>query len=162
MFNVKVRRKITNISRYRQNNGVIINVCVCFFFWFETVIPARPLAGMILFRLQVGILAGDVVDAGTGLLRVQVVMTYDEGAGITPVKVFKQPSHGSLLFRGTRVGGLTADVEPALVADADRVGVVVLAVGADHPFGSSGLNLSVTTDDVVVADAELPALLAVP
>ena len=83
-----------------------------------------------LFRLQVGIFAGDVVDAGTGLVGVQVVMTYDQGAGITPVKVFKQPSHGSLLFSRAGVGGLTADVEPTLVADADRVGIVVLAVGA--------------------------------
>jgi hypothetical protein len=85
---------------------------------------------MILFRLQVGILAGDVVDAGTGLLRVQVVMTYDEGPGIASVQLSEQPAHGSLLLSRAGVGGLTADVEPALVADADRVGVVVLAVGA--------------------------------
>ena len=83
-----------------------------------------------LFRLQVGIFAGDVVDAGTDLLRVQVVMTYDEGPGIASVQLSEQQAHGSLRLRGTRVGGLTADVEPTLVADADRVGVVVLAVGA--------------------------------
>ena len=45
------------------------------------------------------------------------------------MQFFEESSHGSLLSLGARVGGLTADVEPALVADADRVGIVVLAVG---------------------------------
>ena len=57
-------------------------------------------------------------------------MAYDQSAGVTPVQVFEQLSHRSLLRWSTRIGRLTADVEPALVADADRVGVVVLAVGA--------------------------------
>ena len=61
---------------------------------------------------------------------VQVVMTYDEGPGIASVQLSEQPAHGSLLLSRAGVGGLTADIEPALVADADRVGVVVLAVGA--------------------------------
>ena len=66
----------------------------------------------------------------------------------------------------TRVGGLTADVQTTLVAYAYRVLVVVLAcyvaVGAYHPFRTSRLYGSVTTDDVVVADAELEASLAMP
>ena len=80
-------------------------------------------------------------------------MTDNHGAGVTPVEVFEQLSHGSLLFRRSRVGGLTADVEPALVADAYRVGVVIHAVGANLTFRAAWLYLSVTTDDVVVADA---------
>ena len=80
-------------------------------------------------------------------------MSYDHGAGVTPVEIFEESSHRSLLLSSSRVGGLTADVEPTLVADADRVAVVVHAVGTDHPFWSSGLNLSVTTDDVVITDA---------
>ena len=83
----------------------------------------------LLFRLNVGILMGDVLDAGTILLGIQVMMTQDHGFGIASVQFLKQPSHGSLLRLGTCVGGLTADVEPTLVADADRVGIVVLAVG---------------------------------
>ena len=90
------------------------------------------------------------------------MVAYDHGAGVTPVEIFEQLSHGSLLLSGTRVGGLTADVEPALVADANRVGVVVLTVGTNHPFRPSGLDLSVTTDDVVVADAEVESPIAVP
>ena len=115
-----------------------------------------------LLRLQVGILAGDVVDAGARLLRIEVVMAYDQGAGITPVQIFEQLPHGCLLRLGARVGGLTPDVEPALVADADRVSVVVLAVGACQPFRTTGLYLSVTTDNVVVADAEVETPLAMP
>ena len=75
------------------------------------------------------------------------------GTGVASVQVFEQLSHGSLLFSRSCISGLTADVEPALVADAYRVGVVVHAVGADHPFRTAILNFSVTTDDVVVADA---------
>ena len=112
--------------------------------------------------VQIGVLTGDVGDAGTGLLRIQVVMTYDQGAGEAPVQVFEQQPERHLLCHGTRVGGLTADVEPALVADAYRVGVVVLAVGADHVLRTSLFDISVTTDDVVVADAEVETPLAVP
>ena len=80
-------------------------------------------------------------------------MTDNHGAGVTPVEVFEQLSHGSLLFSRSRVGGLTADVQAALVADAYRVGVVIHAVGANLTFRTAWLYLSVTTDDVVVADA---------
>ena len=80
-------------------------------------------------------------------------MTQDQGTGVTPVQVLEQLSHGRLLSLGARVGGLTADVEPALVANAYRVGVVVQAVGTDHVLRTTLFDLSVTTDDVVVADA---------
>ena len=80
-------------------------------------------------------------------------MTDYKCAGVTPVEVFEQLSHGSLLFSRSRVGGLTSDVEPALVADANGMGVMVHAVGANLTFRTAWLYLSVTTDDVVVADA---------
>ena len=57
---------------------------------------------------------------------------------------------------------MTAGVEPALVADAYRVGVVVHAVGANQKLRSTKLYLSVTTDHVMVADAEVEAPLAMP
>ena len=103
------------------------------------------------------------IETGTFLLGVQVVVAYDHGAGITLVKLFEEVAHGSLLSRCARVGGLTADVEPALVADADRVGVVVHAVRTDHPFRTAWLYRSVTTDHVVVADTQFPVVVtAVP
>ena len=101
----------------------------------------------------------DCIETRAGLPGVQVVVTDNQGAGIAPVHLFEQSSNGSLLFSCSRVGGLTADVQSALVADAYRVGVVVQAVGADHPFRTAWLYLSVTTDDVVVADAVKSSLL---
>ena len=84
------------------------------------------------------------------------MVTDNHGAGVTPMEVFEQLSHGSLLFSRSRVGGLTADVEPTLVANTDRVLVVVLAfymtVRTNHRFRTARLNLSVTTDHVVVTD----------
>ena len=71
----------------------------------------------------------DIGDAGAILLRIQVMMTQNHGTGITRVQFLKQSTHGCLLFSRPRIGGLTADVIPALVADADRVGIMVLAVG---------------------------------
>ena len=49
-------------------------------------------------------------------------MPYDQGAGITLTQRFEQLPHAGLLFSRARVGGLTADVEPALIADADWSG----------------------------------------
>ena len=78
------------------------------------------------------------------------------------MEIFKQSPHHSLLLSCARIDGLTADVQPALVANADRVGIVVQAVGADHPFRATWLNRSVTTDHVVVADTEVETSLAMP
>ena len=90
-------------------------------------------------------------------------MPDDQRAGVTLVEIFKQLPHRRLLRCRTRVGGLTTDVEPPFVADAYRMGIVVQTVGTYHPFRPTGLNLSVTTDHVVVADAKLiMAVFAVP
>ena len=58
------------------------------------------------------------IEAGAGLVRIQVVMADDEGTGIGPVQAFQESPQGSFLRLGARVGGLTADVKPALIADA--------------------------------------------
>ena len=106
---------------------------------------------------------GDILVARAIPRGVEVIVTQDHCAGVTPVQVLKQLSHGSLLSRGARVIGLTAYVEPALVAHAYRVGVVVQAVGTDHVLRTTLFDCSVTTDDVVVADAVLPVVIsAVP
>ena len=102
------------------------------------------------------------IEAGTGLLGIEIPMPDDQGAGVTPVEIFDQSSHRRLLFSSARVVGLTTDVEPAFVADADRMGIVVQTVGTDHPFRPAWLDLSVTTDHVVVADAEVETPLAMP
>ena len=86
-------------------------------------------------------------------------MTYDHSAGVALVQVFKQLSHRHFLRLGTRIGRITPDIKPTLVADAYRVGIVVHAVGTNQPFRPTLFYTSVTTDHVVVADAELPFLL---
>ena len=93
---------------------------------------------------------------------VQVVVTDYHGAGVTSVQVFQQLSHRSFLLGRSRVGGLTADIQPTLIAYADGVAVVIDAMGTDHPFRTPCLYRSVTTDDVVVADTELETSLTMP
>ena len=115
----------------------------------------------LLFRINISVLFHRI-EAGAIPVVTEVAMPDDQGTGVTLVEIFEQLSHRRLLRCRTRVVGLTADVEPALVADADRVGIVVQTVGTDHPFRPTGLNLSVTTDHVVVADAEVEPPLAMP
>ena len=119
------------------------------------------MAGIILLRLQIFIFVY-CIETRAILSVIQVVVTDDHGVGVTPVQVFQQLSHRSLLFGCSRVSRLTAGIVASFVAYADGVLVVVQAVGANHPFRSAGLNFSVTTDDVVVADTEFPTSLAVP
>ena len=102
------------------------------------------------------------IEAGTGFLGIEVMMPNNQGAGVTLAEVFEQQPHRRLLLSRARVGGLTADIEPAFVADADRMGIVVQTVGTDHPFRPTGLNLSVTTDHVVVADTFIMSVFAMP
>ena len=117
---------------------------------------------MVLFRLKVGV-RFHRIEAGAVAVVTEVAMPHDQGAGITLKQRFKQLPHRRLLRCRTRVGGLTADIEPSFVADADRVGIVVQAVSTHHPFRAAWLNRSVTTDHVVVADAKLiMAVFAVP
>ena len=72
-----------------------------------------------LIWLQIGILMGDVGNAGAILPGVKVVVTYNHSFRVTLVQFLKQSSHGSFLRLSARIGGLTANIEPALIADAD-------------------------------------------
>ena len=116
---------------------------------------------MVLFRLKVGVRLHRI-EAGAVAVVTEVAMPDDQGTGVTLVEIFKQQSHRRLLLSRARVGGLTADIESPFVADAYRMGIVVQTVGTYHPFRSTGLDLSVTTDHVVVADAEVEPPLAMP
>ena len=93
-------------------------------------------------------------------------MPYDQGAGITLVQVFEQMPHGLLLRSRARVVGLTAGIKSPFIADANRMGIVMMpfdvAVGADHPFRATWLDRSVTTDHVVVTDTEVETSITVP
>jgi len=45
--------------------------------------------GLLLFRLQISIFTGDILDAGTVLVGVQVVVTDNQGVGVALMKVFQ-------------------------------------------------------------------------
>ena len=93
-------------------------------------------------------------------------MPYDHSAGVALVEILEQLPHGLLLRSRARVVGLTAGIKSPFIADANRMGIVMMpfdvAVGADHPFRATRLDLSVTTDHVMVADAEVKTSIAVP
>ena len=89
-------------------------------------------------------------------------MPDDQGTGVTFVEILEQLPHSILLLSRTRVVGLTAGIQSPFVANADGMGIVVQTVGTDHPFRPTGLDRSVTTDHVVVADAEVEPPLAMP
>ena len=116
---------------------------------------------MVLFRLKVGV-RFHRIEAGAVAVVTEVAMAYDQGVGVTFAEIFEQQPHRRLLFSRACVGGLTADVEPAFVADADRMGVVVQTVRTYHPFRTTWFNLSVTTDHVVVADTFIMSVFAMP
>ena len=94
-------------------------------------------------------------------MRIQVVVTYDQRLWVGGMKLFNQFPQTAPLCLGTRVGRSPSDVQPTLVADAYRVGVMAYAVGTDHPFRPARLNRAVASHHIMVADAELPAPLAV-
>ena len=96
--------------------------------------------------------------AGALLAGIQVVVAHDEGAGVGPVQFLQQAAERGALGLGAGVGGTAADVQSALVADAQRVAVVVHAVGADHLLGTTRLYLSAAADNVVVAYHQPPSL----
>ena len=78
-------------------------------------------------------------------MRIQIVVTDNQSLRVSPVQIFQQPPHCSLLRLSPGICGLSPDIQPALIADADRVGVVVQAVGTDHPLRPAWLYPSVTT-----------------
>jgi hypothetical protein len=78
------------------------------------------------------------------------------------VQFFKQLCECHFLCGRPCVGGLTADVKAALIAYAYGVGVVVHTVSADHILRTARLDFSVTTDNVVIAYAEVETPPAVP
>ena len=86
----------------------------------------------------------------------EFAMANDLGIGIVHLQRVEQRKEGSLLGRGTRVGSTALFVETTLVADADRVGIVVSGMGSDHLFWAAEVQLAVAGDVVVIA-AALPA-----
>ena len=77
----------------------------------------------------------------------------DFGIGVIEFQRAEQGDEGCTLGRGTGVGSTTTVIETALVTDADRVGVVMPGVSADHLFRAALMELAITGNVVVVAAA---------
>ena len=61
-------------------------------------------------------------------------MAGDDGFREAGVQLFQQQTHRNLLSLRAGVRRTAVDVQPTLIADADRVLVVVQAVGTHHFF----------------------------
>ena len=64
----------------------------------------------------------------------------------------QQSPHGLPLRLGPRVAGIARCIQSTLVADADGVLVMVLAMGTDLPQWSALMHLTVAGDVIVVPD----------
>ena len=72
------------------------------------------------------------------------------------LQAFQQCQQGSLLGLCTRVVGLPVLVQASFVADAERVPVVALGMGADELLVACLVGVSVAGDVVVVAGEAEP------
>ena len=63
----------------------------------------------------------------------EVAVTHDDGAGELVVEASEKGAHALTLGSGARVAGIAGRIQSTLVADADGVLVVALAVGTHLP-----------------------------
>lgn len=84
-------------------------------------------------------------------------MTQNQGLGESGVQRLQKLAHDPLLQDGAGVRRTALGIEPALIADPDTVGVVVLAMSPDHFDRAPGFDGAVAADDEMVAAAVLPA-----
>lgn len=110
--------------------------------------------------LEVAVLRGSV-EARAGLHGIENVVTHDQGLGKLSMKLFEQLAHRKLLGLGAGVGRATFGVQAAFVADANRVAVVVLAMGTNHIVRATVFNGAVAANHLVVA-ATFPTVGAMP
>ena len=89
------------------------------------------------------------------------MVTDDEGVRETLTQIGDQTVQGCPLLRGAGVFRSAADVEAALVTDADGVTVVVAAVCAYALHGTAAVDDAVARDVVMVADVTEPSVLDV-
>ena len=104
-----------------------------------------------VFEVVTILLAGE---AGASLAdALELAVTLDVGMGIVHLQRAEQGYQGGALLRGTGVGFMSMLVESSLVANADGVGIVVEGVHAYFLLRSCLVELAITGDVVVVADA---------
>lgn len=82
---------------------------------------------------------------------IQVMMPHYQRFGEQEAQLAQQCQHTSLLHQSTRIGRCAVRRESALIADADRMPVVVLAMRSHLFQRSSAVNLSVAGDIEMVS-----------
>ena len=87
----------------------------------------------------------------TRLHGIQVMMPHYQRFGEQEAQLAQQCQHTSLLHQSTRIGRCAVRRESALIADADRMPVVVLAMRSHLFQRSSAVNLSVAGDIEMVS-----------
>ena len=94
------------------------------------------------------------LEAGAGLVDAfELAVAHDFGSGIVHLQRSEQGYQGGALLWGSGVGLAPSLVQSSLVADADGVGIVVEGVHAYFLLRSCLVELAITGDVVVVADA---------
>ena len=91
------------------------------------------------------------VEAGTGAVGVLVVAV-DGGDGVLFHEVADELKEDDTLCFGAGVGGVTVGIEAADIGDADALGVVARAMGADLLDRTASVDAAVGVDDIVIAD----------
>ena len=90
----------------------------------------------------------------------QVAVTQNDGLGIILAQGAQQGMQSGFLLGGAGVLGTAVLVESALVADADRVLVVVAGMGTGEVLVARLEQLAVTLNVVVVAGVSVPCVVA--
>jgi len=90
----------------------------------------------------------------------QVAMAEDDGIGIVHLQRLEQMPEGSLLGLSTGVSGTSLGGETALVADTDRVLVVVTDVTSRQVLMTRLVRLTVAGDVIVIASEPEAGIVA--
>ena len=92
------------------------------------------------------------IEAGAGLLGIQIPVTHDKGIRKEFLQFPEQRQERGFLRQGAGVLRMPVAVQTALVTDADAVAVMVQAVGAYGVQGATAVNHAVARQVVVITD----------
>ena len=111
----------------------------------------------------ISLLEGEVIEVVTVLLAgeggaglvdaLEFTVAEDLGIGVVDLQGAEQGDEGMTLGRGSGVGSMAFYIQASLVADTDGVLVVMTGMGTDLFLRPALMELAVTGDVVVVADA---------
>lgn len=89
-------------------------------------------------------------------------MTEDDCLGVGLLQLCEQIVERCFLLRRTGVGRFAVSIEPTLIADAEGMAVMILAVCTDDLLRSARFDGAIPAHHIVVADAKGEVLRPVP